>query len=186
MATLADSPLDKLKQLGVEQFEHIDGSLIEHLMGTCHLLKQWQAEPCLQYAGLYHAVYGTTGFDEQIVAQNQREIIIDIIGVRAETLVYRYCAADRMDFYEQVNQHKISALKNRFTHEEYELDDVFLRDFCELTVANEVEIAVGNEAFVAQHGAYLYNLFNNMQPYLSEGAIRANEQVFGKSEQALV
>ena len=55
--------LQTLIDMGVGEFEHVDGSLIEHLQATRQLLKEWGASEVLQDAGLYHAAYGTAGFD---------------------------------------------------------------------------------------------------------------------------
>lgn len=42
----------KLSELGAGDFEHIDGSLIDHLEGTKRLLVSWEASNILQDAGL--------------------------------------------------------------------------------------------------------------------------------------
>lgn len=61
-----------LFDLGAGEFEHLNGSLIEHLNGTRNLLREWGAVTELQDAGLYHAAYGTAGFSESLVSTNQR------------------------------------------------------------------------------------------------------------------
>ena len=48
----------ELANLGVGDFEHLDGTLVEHLTNTKALLCQWGASLELQDAGLYHAAYG--------------------------------------------------------------------------------------------------------------------------------
>ena len=81
-----------LAALGAGDLEHLDGSLIEHLNGTNNLLQQWGAAIDLQDAGLYHAVYGTAGFSQNLVSTDQRDKISAIIGEAAEEIVYQYCA----------------------------------------------------------------------------------------------
>ena len=42
-----------------------------------------------------------------------------------------------------------------------------LREFCELTAANELQIAAGEPGFREQHRAVFTSLFSRMRPYLS-------------------
>ena len=70
----------RLAELGADNFEHMDGSLIAHLKGTKTLLESWGASSSLQDAGLYHAVYGTAGFNQKLLSINHREKISTIIG----------------------------------------------------------------------------------------------------------
>jgi hypothetical protein len=48
-----------LKDLGVGEFAHLNGTLEHHLLGTCKLLMEWNNPEYVCDAGLYHAVYGT-------------------------------------------------------------------------------------------------------------------------------
>ncbi|MBL4583363.1 MAG: hypothetical protein JKX83_01985 [Pseudomonadales bacterium] len=91
----------KPAQLGAGDFEHTNGVLLDHLIATQALLKKWQASAVLQDAGLYHAAYGTVGFDEHLVSIDQRNKISNIIGKAAEEIVYLYCACDRDYFWPQ-------------------------------------------------------------------------------------
>lgn len=70
-----DEKFRKLSELGAGDFDHIDGVLVDHLIGTQSLLKKWQASEVLQDAGLFHAAYGTAGFSENLVATGQRNKI---------------------------------------------------------------------------------------------------------------
>ena len=165
-----DEKFKKLAELGAADFEHINGTLIDHLKGTKDLLFSWSASQELQDAGLYHAAYGTAGFEQQMVAADQRERIAQIIGARAEEIVYQYCACDRDCFWPQLGLVENPQFRNRFNLQTYQLDPQLLKDFCELTVANELEIAMGNADFVTEHGSGLFKLFTNMWPLLSPKA----------------
>lgn len=169
----------ELANLGAGDFEHIDGTLIEHLNGTKRILESWAASTDLQDAGLYHAAYGTAGFDERLVSTNQRDKIEAIIGIAAEEIVYQYCACDRKDFFSKIGQVSNPEFTNRFTGESYCLSHVMLRCFCELTAANEIEIAIDNPNFLVRHGEGLNNLFLQMAPYLSNAAQDKAAAVFG-------
>ncbi len=169
----------KLVALGAGDFMHLDGSLIEHLKETKELLKKWGASTELQDAGLYHAAYGTAEFSQSLVSFEKREDIAGIIGEVAEELVYQYCACDRDIFFSKIEQDTNPIFPNRFTGESYALPETTLRDFCELTAANETEIAIDNPGFLEQHGAELNNLFIQMAPYLSSVAQKNTAEVFG-------
>jgi hypothetical protein len=142
--------------------------LKKHLIGTFDILNSWHAKPFISDAGLYHAAYGTEGFDEQMVSVEQRRAIGEIIGTKAEELVYLYCACDRTFFNE--NCLTTYLYKDRFTNKNFKLDKQTISDFCELTVANELEIANNSKEFIEQYGAELKILFNQMAPYTSKCA----------------
>ena len=169
----------KLRELGTGDFEHLDGSLIDHLQGTRNLLDEWSASAVLKDAGLYHAAYGTAGFDESLVSTLQRDEISLIIGREAEEIVYQYCACDRDYFFSRVGTTDSPEFKNRFTGDRYQLPANLLHQFCELTAANETEIAIDNPDFVEAHGKGLKILFANMAPFLSEDAKATTALVFG-------
>lgn len=175
------SKFEALVKLGAGDFEHLDGSLIEHLNGTKELLKKWQADPELQDAGLYHAAYGTAGFTQNLVSTDQRAKIASLIGESAEDIVYQYCACDRKEFFPRIGQDESPLFPNRFTGESYYLSGKMLRYFCELTAANETEIALDNTEFVAKYGPSLARLFTRMKPFLSFSAREKVIEVFGAS-----
>lgn len=174
-----DEKFKQLAELGAADFVHINGNLIDHLQGTKELLSSWSASQTLQDAGLYHAAYGTAGFETQLVAPEQRKKIAQIVGAQAEEIVYQYCACDRDYFWPQLGLVAKPIFRNRFTQETYPLNSGLLKDFCELTVANELEIARASSDFIAKHGRGLLKLFTRMAPLLSSGANRAVTRVLG-------
>ena len=172
----------KLSKLGAGDFDHIDGNLIDHLNGTKKLLREWSASTILQDAGLYHAAYGTAGFDEALATVKQRNEIAKIIGKEAEEIVYLYCACDREYFWPQIGRVTVPEFKNRFTGQVFQLSPQQLCDFCELTVANEIEIAMDNPPFINKHGHALYSIFKNMCNYISKPASTSVELVLGSRD----
>ncbi len=165
--------VSKLRALGTAEIEHIDGPFLDHLIGTKEMLKSWSASEALQNAGLYHAAYGTVDFGERFSTTEKRREIAEIIGEESEALVYLYCSCDRHHFWPQIGVAKTLEFKNRFTNETYQITEQELRDFCELTVANELEIATDNPDFIKKNGERFLDLFERMQPYLSSSAIQA-------------
>lgn len=174
-----DEKFKQLAELGAADFAHINGNLIDHLKGTRDLLCSWSASQALQDAGLFHAAYGTAGFEQQMVAADQRNKIAEIIGPQAKEIVYQYCACDRDTFWPQLGLVANPQFRNRFNLQTYPLNPQLLKDFCELTVANELEIAMANADFVSKHGSGLFKLFSNMKPLLSPEANSAVIRVLG-------
>lgn len=176
--SVMNNKFQRLAELGAGDFNHIDGSLIDHLKGTQQLLKNWSASKALEDAGLYHAAYGTAEFDEALVSVKQRNDISKIIGPEAEDIVYLYCACDRKYFWPQIGLKTKPIFKNRFTGSLFQLNAQQLQDFCELTVANEIEIALDNQLFIHKHGEYLFSILSNMSRYISKPANDAIHSIF--------
>ncbi|MCF2857200.1 hypothetical protein L1286_06955 [Pseudoalteromonas sp. SMS1] len=162
-----------LQALGAGDFQHLDGSLQSHLQGTERILKEWGSGELLQVAGLFHAAYGTDGFDESMVSLAQRNRIAELIGKEEEALVYLYCACDRDFVFPQFGSDQPIQFRNRFTQQEFPLSEADTILLCELTAANELELAGRYPKFKARHGAGLLDLFKRMEPYLSDNAHNA-------------
>lgn len=177
-----DEKFRQLIELGAGEFEHVDGSLIAHLEGTRCLLKEWNASEVLQDAGLYHAAYGTSGFDENLFELTQRKEVAGVIGSAAENIVYHYCACDREAFFAQFGQVEKPLFYDRISAEKSIISQELLQQLCELIVANEIEIAMNNPNFMAQHGNELLELFARMQHFLSLCAQRKIQHVFTSSD----
>ena len=139
-----DQALSKLHELGAHELQHLNGDLAQHLKGTYVLLREWgNSEPvCL--AGLFHAVYGTAGFPEALLSLDKRSDIAAAIGDEAEELVYLYGACDRDYTYSKLISHEEPIYRNRFTQESFSLPRLLLASFCELTLANELEIMLNS------------------------------------------
>lgn len=170
--------LDVLEALGAG-IDHINGSLIKHLKGTHHLLQCWGANDELCIAGLYHALYGTSGFANHLISHHDRNQAQVILGEKSEKIVYTYCACDRDFFWPQIGIKQDPIFLNRFTNEQYQLTLEELQQFCELTVANELEIAKNNSDFIKKYGLSLNNLFTRMKPYISLPATMYKKSILG-------
>lgn len=161
---------EKLKSLGAGDFQHLNGTLIEHLQGTVSILESWSASENLKAAGLFHAAYGTAAFDANMVSLSQRQEIAALIGKEAEALVYLYCSCDRDYVFPQFHKSKPIHFKDRFNQDSFILDRGLLEPFCELTVANELELVFSSDKFKISYGQALRKLFEGMKPYLSPQA----------------
>ncbi|ODQ00577.1 DUF6817 domain-containing protein [Salinivibrio sp. SS2] len=166
-----------LQQLGAGEFQHLNGSLESHLKGTAGILARWGSGELLQTAGLFHAAYGTAGFDEKMVSLEQRQEIAQVIGREEEALVYLYCSCDRDYVFPQFAQRTEIEFKDRFSGSFFKLESEMTRLFCELTVANELELVYSSNDFKLQHGAELWTLFQSMDSFLSDEARKSYRSV---------
>jgi len=164
-----NSKFQTLNNLGAGDFEHLNGSLTIHLDGTYSLLKNWGASDSVCDAGLFHAAYGTAGFDEAMVSLDRRTEISNLLGREVEELVYLYCACDRDFTYESLVSGAAN-YKNRFTGDIVKLNRVQARNLSEMTVANELELVIAGEEFREKYGKELYQLFEGLIPYISNSA----------------
>lgn len=164
---------EALQELGAGDFQHLNGSLEAHLKGTQNILKSWNSSELLQTAGLFHAAYGTAAFTDNMVSLDKRQEIADVIGKDEEALVYLYCSCDRDFVFGQLDQATEFKFKDRFTNKEFALKQSDAQMFCELTVANELELVYASNEFKQKYGADLYKLFKSMHPYLTDQARQA-------------
>ena len=171
--TVGDRLDARLHALGAAAFPHVNGTLEAHLHGTERLLRQWGSREALCVAGLYHAVYGTDGIAGCLTGLDTREAVARVIGDEAEALVYLYGACDRERFHPRIGTPAQNTFVDRFEAREYTIDGATLCDFCEITVANELDLALGNPGFARRHAAALLDLFGRMRGLASPAAQRA-------------
>nr|WP_241904130.1 hypothetical protein [Vibrio lentus] len=84
-----------------------------------------------------------------------------------------YCSCDRDYVFPQFGKAPEIEFKDRFTGSIFKLDIATAKLFCELTVANELELVYSSEEFKLKYGAELFELFKGMDSYLSSEARKA-------------
>jgi hypothetical protein len=178
-ALVGGDPLRMLGALGAAARPHANGSLAQHLRGTEALLRQWGNREALCIAGLYHAVYGTDGYDDALASLAMRATIAGVIGADAEGIAYRYGACARDVFHPRIGTVAPLRFADRFGGCEYPISEAELRDFCELTLANEADLALGSARYRVKHRATLADLFERMRGSASEAALAAALRALG-------
>lgn len=161
--------LQKLTELGADDFKHISGPMIQHLIGTYNLLRSWGASTMLCDAGLFHAVYGPAGLNGGLLSISRRSEIAGVIGEQAEALVYFYCSCDKTFVLPQIGRETEIMFRDRFTSDEFWISEISLADFCELTVANELDVARGKAKEV--YSSEIMDMLHRMRPLLSKKAL---------------
>jgi hypothetical protein len=168
---------ERLAAMGAGEFAHVAGTLAAHLANTAALLKRWGNREALCLAGLYHAVYGTDGIRGELTTPGGRSLIVDVIGAESEAIVYRYGACARDAFHPRIGTPRATQFVDRFTESEYSISVAALADFCELTLANELELAISSAAFLTKHGPALADLAERMREHVSSAALCACRDV---------
>ena len=90
----ASAASDLLAARGAAGIEHLGSDLLTHLQGTASLLRSWGAAEDVVLAGLCHATYGTDGFAPRLLTLEERPMLRDVLGERAEQFVYDYASCD--------------------------------------------------------------------------------------------
>lgn len=170
--------LEALAGLDAGSFEHINGPLISHLKNTQDYLLGWGNREALGAAGLYHAVYSTDGYSQQLINLDYRSQIVTLIGAEAETIVYHYAACDRDYVYPRIGKSEDCLYRDRFTGQECLLKRPLFCDLLELTLANELEIVSSNREFKTAHRDWYVELFDRFQPFVSRKAFQSYREVF--------
>lgn len=158
-----------LASRGAAGIPHPGGTLLAHLERVHALLGQWDARPALRRAGLCHAFYGTDGFAVALGDPSRRDELASMAGDEAERLVYFYASCDRGFSYPHLAR-PAGPFKDRFTGTVLRPPVSLRRDFAELTVANELDIAAVNPDLRARAGPALLRLFTSWQDLLSQTA----------------
>lgn len=124
-----------LRKANAHLIKHSGRALLDHLKGTHDLLAAWGNTGEVCDAGLFHSIYGTNKFRTKPWPITDRETIRNLIGERAEWLVYVFCTTDRPRALFEVT--KIGPLW-RMTDLRFLTPDL-LRDLREIEAANLLE-----------------------------------------------
>ncbi|WP_333777157.1 DUF6817 domain-containing protein [Streptomyces sp. IBSBF 3136] len=162
-----------LSARGAARAAHPGGTLLEHLHRVAHLLSTWGADPDVQLAGLCHAAYGTDGFDGSLLGTTERGALAELIGERAEALVYLYASCDRSAVYPRLGNGLPVDFRDRFTGREHTPAEADVRAILEITAANELDVLAHNLGLAELHGPSLYRLFARSRDLLSAPAWNA-------------
>lgn len=161
-----------LRVRGADDLDHPGGTLLAHLTRVQSVLAEWGAHEEVQLAGLCHAAYGTDGFGVVLLTLDERPVLVDAIGSRAEALVYLYASCDRGQTYPTLAQPCVT-FADRFRGRRYEPAASVLRAFMEITAANELDVVRHNAELGSRHGRGLAALFDRAGDHLSGPARQA-------------
>ena len=166
-----------LHERGAGGIEHPGGTLAGHLERVQVRLRALGLPPHVQLAGRAHAVYGTDGFDVRLLRLDERPLLAGIIGDAAERAVHRYAACDRSATWDDLATRR--RIRDRFTGEEEQPAEDELRDFADLSLVNELDVAEHAPGVLDRHGAYFRRLTAAWRPLLSPAVAADAARVFG-------
>jgi hypothetical protein len=169
---------DFLRERGADTLAHPGGTLLAHLRRVADLLARWGADADVQAAGLGHAVYGTDGFDHPLVDWTDRGVVAALAGGRAEAVIYLYGGCDRAATYPRLGNQP-ALFRDRFSGREYVAEDRELRAFCEITVANELDVMAHNADLAVEARPSLRHFVARTLDFLSPPARHACQAELG-------
>jgi hypothetical protein len=149
---------------------HPGGTLYEHLLRVERRLAEWGVAPEVQVAGRYHAAYGTDGFAPVLLDLADRGVLVELIGDRAEALVYLYASCDRVASYPRLRAGRRPAFRDRFAGADLDPGEAELSAFLDITAANELDVFEHNEELATQYGPGMYRLLESVRARLSDAA----------------
>lgn len=113
--------------------------MVSHFLGVEQILRNWSAPAYVQRAGLFHSVYSTSVLDCSLIPLTERDELKSEIGVKAENLVYLFCARDLGSFDRCLQLESGHEINDRFTGATTPLTVCEFRDLCSIDAANWLE-----------------------------------------------
>jgi hypothetical protein len=157
---------------GAHEIGHPGGTLLAHLLRVHGLLERWGARPALRLAGLCHAFYGTDGLAASLGDAAHRDELATVVGPEAERIVHLYASCDRGFSYPRLTD-GTPVFRDRFAGVTLRPTPAQVRDFAELTVANELDIVRADAGARERYGAALRDLFTSWDDLITGPARQA-------------
>lgn len=90
--------LNALKNRGAHRCWHKHSTFLDHLLGVHNILRLWGESVTVGLVGLFHSAYSNSYVNLALYdPQTERKIMQELIGNKAEDLVYMYCIIDRQE-----------------------------------------------------------------------------------------
>jgi hypothetical protein len=166
-----------LREHGAETVDHPGGTLYAHLGRVHDRLGALGHGPDVQLAGLAHAAYGTDGFDLALLPVAERAVLRDLVGERAEALIYLYGACDRSRSWRTLATTR--QVWDRFTGVAEDLGQDQVRPFTDLTIVNELDVVERDPGIAERHGDQLRALFESWAPLASAPVLAESRRILG-------
>ena len=157
-----------LMDRGAGTIEHPGGTLGAHLRRTAERLAAYGVDEDLVVAGRCHAAYGTAGFPVALLTLDERDLLRERIGPHAEALVHEYCSCDRRLTYPGIGD-AAPLMHDRWSGEAHPLPPDRAAAFCNLTVANELDIADQGYDYGTERDRF-FGILRSMGPHLIAAA----------------
>ncbi|GGK85105.1 hypothetical protein GCM10012284_19270 [Mangrovihabitans endophyticus] len=166
---VAEAARQWLRDRGAQEIPHAGGSLYDHLGRVHDRLRDLGAGPDLRLAGLTHAAYGTDGFATALLDVAHRDRLRRLVGEPAEAIVYRYGGCDRGHTWRALS--RTGQIRSRFTQTVEAPTAAQLRAFVDLSIVNELDVALHDPAIAREHGDYFRSVFGSWAVLASPAVI---------------
>ena len=131
---------------GARGVQHGRRTLFTHLNATEKILSAWHQPEAVRLAGLAHSVYSTRHFQHRLVPLEDRPVVRNIVGDRAERLAYLFCAIDRAELLRPRDPNFSSTfLTDRFSGGCLEVERVEIGALLAISLANLAEQSCRND-----------------------------------------
>jgi hypothetical protein len=131
--------MKELQRRSCDRVAHAEADLLTHLVGVHDLLESWgeTEEVCL--AGLAHSLYGTEHFQRASIGFLEREDLVELLGERAERLVFLFCEMNRGQWLSEIRSGLDKRIVSRRTGEELEASEEDTRALLAISLANDLD-----------------------------------------------
>ncbi|MCE9532532.1 MAG: hypothetical protein K8T89_15650, partial [Planctomycetes bacterium] len=133
---------DFLVDLGIEKVGHTQKTYLSHLISVHRFMNDLGCTDELCWAGMFHSIYGTERFQGFKLELDQRPVVRDLIGERAERLAYLNCAMNRETFDSALERDtEPYVFTDRITSEQFTLTREDFDDLCKIHLYDWLEQA---------------------------------------------
>ncbi|MEX1367635.1 MAG: DUF6817 domain-containing protein [Nannocystaceae bacterium] len=176
MSSTMAAKIGFLCERGAATQPHSAVSLLSHLLGTRERLVEWGCSEAVCDAGLFHSVYGTQDFGRAVVPARARASVRELLGARAEQLVYVFGTMERDSLYDTLRSPGPHAVTHRGDHRAIALGGDEVADLCHLVLANWLE---QRPRLAAPYRLAQGDELRRMQPWLVPAAWAELDHVYG-------
>ena len=128
------------QEVGAADVGHTNKSYLAHCIGVRNDMKKWGSSEEMCRAALFHSMYGTELFQDFALSIERRGEVRQMIGERAEYLVYVNCAMVRDTFDALMEQPEAPyVIGDRFTGDELEMNRADFDDLVTLHLCDWLE-----------------------------------------------
>jgi uncharacterized protein DUF6817 len=150
------------------RLQHSQRSFRAHLIGTWRILTDWGVSKTVCRAGLLHSAYSTSFYPHALYRVTHRPFVRQLIGHRAEALVYRFCAISRRELWARVHDRSCQealTVPNRFnTSLRIKLRAVDVRNLAIVESANIAEQSRAADGGPAPWMSQVFGLWRLLTP----------------------
>ena len=166
-----------LRECGADAIEHVGGTLYAHLCRVHDRMAAHGLAVDARLAGLTHAAYGTDGFPVALLDIVERRRLRELVGERAERLVYLYGGCDRGRTWRALPI--TGMIRCRFTGTCEAPPPAELRAFVDLSIVNELDVVEHDPVMAAKYGDFFRDIFGRWASLASPPVLADAERVLG-------